>query len=115
MSTWGKSFLKRQGPPIFGRSESLLQSRAAAYEVDDYQAVAVFQWRLGPAVTGDYFAVEFYGYAIGLHVQGFDQGGEGKGTLDGRCGGGVLFSIDVQFHCLWDFTDSSRLQRPLNE
>ena len=42
--------------------------------MDYFQAVAFFQLGLGPAVAGDDFTVEFYGYAVGFHVQGFDQG-----------------------------------------
>ena len=52
----------------------IASARTAADEVDYFQAVAFFQLGLGPAVAGDDFAVEFYGYAVGFHVQGFDQG-----------------------------------------
>jgi hypothetical protein len=55
---------------------------AAADEVDDFQAVAVFQQRLRPTVTRHDGVVEFDGHAVGLHVERFDQGYEGK--TDGR-------------------------------
>ena len=55
---------------------------AAADEVDDFQSVAIFKHSAGPAVAGSDFEIEFDGDAVGLHVQGFDQGSEGE--LGGR-------------------------------
>ncbi len=66
--------------------------------MDYFQAVAVFQGRLGPAVAGDDGAVEFYGYTVGLHAQGFDQGREGEEARAGLGSEDAFFSIDVQFH-----------------
>ena len=66
--------------------------RAAAYEVDYFQAVVFLQLGLGPAVSWNYFAVEFYGHAVGLHVEGFDQGRQGgRGVCEG-----AGFSVNVQ-------------------
>jgi hypothetical protein len=71
---------------------------AAAYEVDDFEAVAVFQQGFGPAVAGDDGAVEFDGDAVGLHGEGFDQGCEGE--WGGRRGvwEGAGFVVDVEVH-----------------
>ena len=44
----------------------------AADEVDDFQAVAVFEDGLRPAVAGRDFQVEFDGDAVGLHVEVLD-------------------------------------------
>jgi hypothetical protein len=43
--------------------------------VDDFQAVSVVQWSVGPLVAGDNFAVEFDGYAVGLHAESGDERG----------------------------------------
>ena len=71
---------------------------AAADEVDDFEAVAVFEDGLRPTVAGGDFAVEFNGDAVGLHVEGCDE--EREGELCGRRGfrEGAFFSVDVQFH-----------------
>jgi hypothetical protein len=47
--------------------------RSAADEVDDFEAVSVVQWGLRPLVAGDDLAVQFYGYAVGLHAERFDE------------------------------------------
>jgi hypothetical protein len=75
-----------------------VRQRAAADEVDDFQAVAVFEDSLRPAVARGDFAVEFDGDAVGFHGEGFDQSRQGE--LGGRRRGFkiALFSIDVQFH-----------------
>ena len=70
----------------------------AAYEVHDFQAVAIIQNRGRPAIAGDYITVQLYGYAIGLHAEEIHQGGEGKGS--GRVER-ALFAVDVKFHRLW--------------
>ncbi len=74
---------------------------AAADEVDDFEAVAVFEMSLRPAIAGDDVAIEFDGYAVGLHGQGFDQGCERE--VAGRCfiREYLLFSIDVKNHFIW--------------
>jgi len=71
---------------------------AAAYEVDDFEAVAVFELRFGPALSRDDVAVEFDRDAVGLHVEGFDQDCEREETAALRGGEGAFFSIDLQFH-----------------
>jgi hypothetical protein len=58
--------------------------------VDYFQAVAVFERRFGSAGAGDYFAVEFDGYAVGLHGEGFHQGCECQA---GGSPDGALFTI----------------------
>src|ERR1039458_6109629 len=55
---------------------------AAADEVDDFEAVAIFQDGLRPAFAGGDFTVEFDGYAVGFHAQGFDEGGQRKSERD---------------------------------
>ena len=50
----------------------------------DFEAIAVFQNCLGPRIARGDFAVEFDGDAVGLHVEGFDEGR--KGELSGRRG-----------------------------
>jgi hypothetical protein len=47
--------------------------RSAADEVDDFQTVSVVQWSLRPLVAGDDFAVQFDGYAVGLHAETCDE------------------------------------------
>ena len=47
--------------------------RSAADEMDDFQAVSVVQWSLRPLVAGDDLAVEFDGYAVGLHAESGDE------------------------------------------
>ncbi len=71
---------------------------AAADEVDYFQAVAIFQDGLRPAVARGDFAVEFDGDAVGLHVERFDQSYEGE--LGWRRGvwEGAGFSVDVEIH-----------------
>ena len=80
------------------QTRSYLSGTAATDEVDDFEAVAVFQQSPGPAVAGDYFAVQFDGDAVGLHVQGFDQGRQGKFGWRCRICEGALFSVDVKVH-----------------
>jgi hypothetical protein len=60
--------------------------------VDDFEAVSVFERRLGPAVAGDDVAVKFDGDAIGLHLQGFDEGRESLRGGGGEC---AFFAIDL--------------------
>jgi len=45
---------------------------AAADEVDDFQAVSIFEQRFRPAVAGDDVTVEFHRDAVGLHFQRLD-------------------------------------------
>jgi hypothetical protein len=56
--------------------------------VDDFQAVSVVQWSLRPLVAGDDFAIEFDGYAVGLHAEMLDERAQGFG------GGELGFAID---------------------
>jgi hypothetical protein len=63
-----------------GDSKLQIAGFSAAHELDDFQAVAFFQFGLGPKIAWSDFAVEFYGDAVGLHTEGFDQGAEGEGT-----------------------------------
>jgi hypothetical protein len=66
--------------------------------VDYFEAIAFLEWSRGPAVARDYVAIEFYGYAVGLHVEGFDQDRESERNI-ARCGGvGAFFAVDVQLH-----------------
>jgi hypothetical protein len=71
---------------------------AAADEVDDFEAVAVFEMSLQPAVAGDDVAVEFNRYAVGLHGEGFDQGCEGEVGCESAIGEAAFFSVDVKIH-----------------
>ncbi|HXM67932.1 MAG TPA: hypothetical protein VN911_14455 [Candidatus Acidoferrum sp.] len=72
-------FTARLKPRPFKADISAKRGGAAATdEVDDFQAVAVFQGRLRPAVAGDDVAVELDGDAVRFHGQGFDEGGEGE-------------------------------------
>ena len=50
----------------------------SAHEVNDFQLVSVAQRRLWPGVAGNDLAVQFDGYAIGLHAKLFHQRGEGS-------------------------------------
>jgi len=70
---------------------------AAADEVDNFQAVSIFEQCFGPAVARDDVVVEFDGYAVGLHGERFDQGCECElGRRGVREGPG--FSVNVQIH-----------------
>jgi|SRR5580700_1051732 len=53
-------------------------ARAAADEVNDLEAISIFQQSLGPALAGNNFAVEFHGDAIGLHAQDFHKRCQGE-------------------------------------
>jgi len=66
--------------------------RSPADEVDDFQAISVVQWSLRPLVAGDDLAIQFDGYAVGLHAERFDEGAQGFG------GRGLGFAIDCQVH-----------------
>jgi hypothetical protein len=81
---------------VFGRHS--IRAVPAAYEVDDFQAVTVLQDGLRPAVTGDDVAVEFDGDAVGLHVEGFDQSGEGERGWRRGIWEGAGFAVDLQVH-----------------
>ncbi len=41
--------------------------------MDDLQPVSIVQSGLGPLLTSDNLAVQFYGYAVGLHAELFDE------------------------------------------
>ena len=41
--------------------------------MDDLQSVSVVQWSLRPLLAGDDFAVQFDGYAVGLHAELLDE------------------------------------------
>jgi hypothetical protein len=69
--------------------------KAAAYEVDDFQAVTVFKRDLGPGLARSDFVVEFDGDPVGLHVQRFDERGQGEGAGIGECAG---VAVDVEGH-----------------
>jgi hypothetical protein len=71
---------------------------AAPDEVDYFEVVAVFEMSLRPAVAGDDVAVQFDGYAVGLHFQGLDQGYEGEAGARRGVGEGAGFSVDVKIH-----------------
>ena len=43
--------------------------RSAADEVDDLQPISIVQWSLRPLVAGNDLAVQFDGYAVGLHAE----------------------------------------------
>lgn len=72
--------------------------QSAADEVDDFEAVAIFEDGFRPDITGGDFAVEFDGDAVGLHVEGFDQGRQRELGGRRRVSKSALFSIDVKFH-----------------
>jgi hypothetical protein len=74
----------------------MTSTRAAAYEVDYFEAVAVIEQRFRPAISRNDFAVEFDSDAVGLHGQGFDQGYERELRRNVREGAG--FSVDVKIH-----------------
>jgi hypothetical protein len=71
---------------------------AAPDEVDYFEVVAVFEMSLRPAVAGDDVAVQFDGYAVRLHGEGFDQGCEGEVGGESWIGEGAGFSVDVKIH-----------------
>lgn len=65
----------------------------AAYEVDDFELIAVGEMGLVPAVAGKEVAIEFYGYAVSLEV----EFGEEKGD----CEVGAefpVFAVEGEFH-----------------
>ncbi|MCU1300078.1 MAG: hypothetical protein JWQ87_362 [Candidatus Sulfotelmatobacter sp.] len=78
---------------------------AAADKVDDFEAVAVFQRGLGPAVAGDDVAVEFNRDAVGLHAERFDQRSEREVVRADGIGKGTLVSVNVQSHSLYSLFD----------
>jgi len=72
-------------------------SSASAYEVHDFQAVAIVELGLGPVVAGDNIAVQLHCYTIGLHPKEVHQCGEGEGSRRVKRS---FFSVDVKFHWL---------------
>jgi hypothetical protein len=79
-----------------------LGRHSATHEVDDFEAVAIFERDLRPAVPRSDFAVELNGNAVGFHIQRFDQGRESEVGWRHGIRERALFSIDVEFH-LVDF------------
>jgi hypothetical protein len=61
-------------------------------EVDDFEAVSVFQICCGPEIAGDDVAIELYGDAVGLHTEAFDQCCQGEGSRG--VVEGAIFAID---------------------
>jgi hypothetical protein len=53
-------------------------SLSAAYEVDDFQAVAFGQIGFRPLIAGDDGSIQFDGYAIGFHSELVDESGEAE-------------------------------------
>ena len=66
---------------------------AAADEVDDFEAVAVRQIGVGPAVARDDVAIALNGDAVGFHAELLDEGGE-RGDLSEF----ALRPVDDEFH-----------------
>jgi len=62
-------FLGNCGPNAALRLDEVRGRRATADEVDDFQAVAILEQRLRPAVARDNGSVEFDGDPVGLHGQ----------------------------------------------
>lgn len=67
-------------------------STAAADEVDDLEAVAVFERRLRPGGAGDYLKIEFDGDTVGLGAEFFDERCEGRGR------GGAELAVEGDGH-----------------
>jgi hypothetical protein len=86
---------------LYGAAKSRALSkpaRSAADELDDFQAVAVFDYGLRPTITRHDFAVEFHSDAVGLHIKGFDQRRECELSVRFGIRKGALFSVDMDFH-----------------
>src|SRR5689334_2632437 len=66
-----------------------------AYEVHDFQADAIIELGLGPAVAGDDIAAQLHRYPIGLHSEEDDKAGKGKWNLGVER---AFFAVDVKFH-----------------
>jgi len=71
--------------------------RSAAYEVDYFETITIVQHSLLPLIARDDFAIQFYGYPVGLHAQQFYQCSQSFG------GGRFGFSIDGQVHVIISF------------
>ena len=69
---------------------------AAADKMDDFKTVAIAEERLRPEISRHHIAVQLHGDAIGLHAQGFDEGGESEWIW--RFGEGTFFAVDLEFH-----------------
>jgi hypothetical protein len=66
--------------------------------VDYFELVTIFEGGLRPTIAGGNFAVEFDGYAVGLHVEGLDQSGEGERGWRRGVWEGAGFTVNVQVH-----------------
>ena len=58
----------------------------------DFQLISIFQFRLGPAVAGHDFTVEFDGDSVRLHAEFVDE------RAQRMRGSGTALAIDRQVH-----------------
>jgi hypothetical protein len=68
---------------------------AAADEMNDFQAVAVVEFRCLPTIARDNVTIQFNRDAVGFHRKGLDEHGESQGF------GGfehAIFSVDLKLH-----------------
>jgi hypothetical protein len=86
-----------------GASRGLDNNLAAAYEVDDLQAISLSEGGFCPMLAGNDVSVQFDGYSIRFHSQLVDKTGERE-----RRGKIAGFAIDVQLHVIWIFAAGAR-------
>jgi len=67
--------------------------------MDDFQLVAVSQLSSGPAIPGHNFVIEFYGHAVGLHAEEFDESRQRERR--GRIGEVPRIPVYLKFHGYW--------------
>ena len=84
-------------PPRQPARTPALRGRPTAHEMDDLEAVTVFQLGLRPGIARSDVAVQLYGYAVGLHAEGLDQRQERQGI---GCEA-LLVAVDVKFHAVY--------------
>jgi hypothetical protein len=84
-------------------SQGRVESTAPAYEVDNFQTIAIGQVGSLPLLSGNDAAVQLHGDAIRFHVQLVDKTGEIEGRSEI-----ARFAIDLQLHIIWIFAVSGK-------
>ena len=68
--------------------------RSATYELDDFKAIAVVQFGLGPLITGNNLAVQFNRDTVCFHTKMLNKRAETS------CGCRLSFAVDDEVHLL---------------
>src|SRR5579863_1205673 len=72
------------------------KGKAAADEVDDFEAVTFVERSFRPAVARHDVAIQLNSHAVRLHAEGFDQRRQGEGRLS--FAESAFVPVEVKFH-----------------